>query len=368
MKINVLNFGAVGGNRWLDTMGIQRALNQAKKHPVTVYIPSGTYHIAKALKIYQGTTLLLAPDAEMLRVGKDALIKNGTRIKRYYGYNGNGHIKIEGGIWNMNGVHYPYNNTAMCLGHACEIEVSHLTIKNVVGGHGIDACGLDGVSIHHCNFLGFYDVTGKRGFSEAIQLDLFVEGAFPKFGVNDGTISKNVVISHCYFGNSHEGHMHSWNRAIGSHASRLHRFYENIVIEHNIFEETQDYAVTPLKGKNIFISQNLFLNCAGGIRYLGVYQGKNMYTLEGDEYGQQGGEGLYILHNAFVHVDKKDVLHIRSHQCAPHTQVFIIGNAFDGGAQVSQFTAIKGLTVLKNEHLPEMKQHHVSQCIMDEAR
>lgn len=38
MKINVLDFGAKGQNRLLDTWGIQRALNQAQKGPITVYI------------------------------------------------------------------------------------------------------------------------------------------------------------------------------------------------------------------------------------------------------------------------------------------------------------------------------------------
>ena len=30
--------------------------------------------------------------------------------------------------------------------------------------------------------------------SEAVQLDIQVPGAFPKFGTTDGTITKNVVI------------------------------------------------------------------------------------------------------------------------------------------------------------------------------
>ncbi|HEC2158497.1 pectate lyase [Staphylococcus delphini] len=367
MKINVLDFGAQGQNRLLDTWGIQRALNQAKKGPITVYIPSGTYHIAKALKIYEGTTLILDPDAQMLRTGKDALLKNGSGLKRYYGYNGNSHIKIQGGIWNMNGVHYPYNNTAMCLGHAREIEVCHLTIKNVVGGHGIDACGLDGLHVHHCNFVGFYDETGERWFSEAVQLDLFVEGAFPKFGVNDGTITKNAVIEHCYFGNSFEGDMQSWNRAIGSHATRFDRFYENIIIQHNVFEDTQDYALTPLKGKNIFIQHNLFLNCAGGIRYLGVHQGKNAMTLEGDHEGKQGGDGLYVMHNDFVNNGSKDVLHIRSHQDAPHTDVNVIGNTFTDGHQVAQLTGVHDIAILNNEHSPQWHQKHVSAFFTDKS-
>ncbi len=42
----------------------------------------------------------------------------------------------------MNGVSYPYNNTAMCIGHAEDIQLIGVTIKNVVSGHAIDACGL----------------------------------------------------------------------------------------------------------------------------------------------------------------------------------------------------------------------------------
>ncbi len=43
--------------------------------------------------------------------------------------------------------------------------------------------------------------------------------------------------------------MGSWNRAIGSHASRHNRYYENIHIRNNIFEDIQGYALTPLSIK-----------------------------------------------------------------------------------------------------------------------
>ena len=64
--------------------------------------------------------------------------------------------------------------------------------------------------------------------------------------------------------------MGSWNRAIGSHASRHNRYYENIHIRNNIFEDIQGYALTPLKYKDAFIINNKFINCEGGIRYLGL--------------------------------------------------------------------------------------------------
>ncbi|MDT0656215.1 glycosyl hydrolase family 28-related protein [Staphylococcus chromogenes] len=363
---NVKDFGAKTKNKWKDTIGIQRALTKVAQHGGgTVFIPKGEYHIAKALKIYHNTKLKLDPEAILLRKGKDALLKNGSSRKKYYRYEGNGHIKIEGGTFDMNGNEYPYNNTAMCLGHAREVEVAHVTFKNIVGGHGIDACGLDGVHIHDCQFLGFADYVGDRSFSEAIQLDLFVEGAFPKFGINDGTITKNVVIERCYFGNSGEGAMGPWNRAIGSHASRLFHFYENIVIQDNVFEATKDYALTPLKAKNVYIVNNTFKNCAGALRYLGVYKGKNMYSFDGRIEGKEGGKGLIFMNNRVENVSHQDTLHIRSHKEAPHQHIEILNNVFIGTMSPIQLTAIDHVALFKNENLPELRQQSVNDLRCD---
>ena len=127
-------------------------------------------------------------------------LKNGRRLKLYHGYNGNSHIYIKGGTFDMNGGEYPYNNTAMCMGHAEDIQILGVTFKNIVGGHALDACGINGLHISECEFKGFLDIDGDRSFSEAVQLDIQVPGAFPKFGTTDGTITKNVVIEKCYFG------------------------------------------------------------------------------------------------------------------------------------------------------------------------
>lgn len=366
MLKNVRDFGAKTKNKWKDTFGIQRALNVvAKNGGGTVYIPKGVYHISKALKIFGNTTLKLDDEAVLLRKGRDALLKNGSSRKKYYRYEGNGHIKIEGGTFDMNGNQYPYNNTAMCLGHAREIEVAHVTFKNIVGGHGIDACGLDGVHIHDCRFLGFADYVGDRSFSEAIQLDLFIEGAFPKFGINDGTITKNVVIERCYFGNSGEGEMGPWNRAIGSHASRLFHFYENIVIQDNMFEGTKDYALTPLKSKNVFIANNTFLNCAGALRYLGVYKGKHMSSFDGSIAMKEGGKGLTFMNNTIQGCQTLDSLHIRSHKEAPHQHISILKNTFIGANHPIQLTGVQHACLLQNENVPSIKQTDVEDVLCD---
>ena len=43
----------------------------------------------------------------------------------------------------MNGSKY-YNNTAMSIGHAEDIELIDITVLDVVGGHALDACGING--------------------------------------------------------------------------------------------------------------------------------------------------------------------------------------------------------------------------------
>lgn len=329
MIINARDFGLKGGHKFRDTFALQRALNYAKKHPgTTIYIPKGVYHIAKALVIYQSTTLWLDDEAVLLRKGRDALLKNGHRFKLYHGYDGNSHIHIYGGTFDMNGVQYPYNNTALCMGHARDIQLSHVTIKDVVGGHGIDVCGVNGFYANHCRFIGFNDAEGTRSFSEAIQLDIQVPGAFPKFGTTDGTITKNVIIEHCYFGDSDTRGMGAWNRAIGSHASRYDQFYENVHIRYNTFEGIRFYALTLLKYKDTFIHHNTFNHRIGGLRYLAVKDGKNATNQQGYDMGTQAGCNCHIYQNEFKGEMKKDAIHIRSYHSVPHENVLVESNDF----------------------------------------
>ncbi|EUF56940.1 hypothetical protein O731_02243, partial [Staphylococcus aureus M0736] len=188
MYINMKDYGLTGINKTKDTRAIQRALNRGRCKPTTVYIPKGTYDICKPLTIYGNTTLLLDNETILRRCHSGPLLKNGHRFGFYRGYNGHSHIHIKGGKFDMNGVSYPYNNTAMCIGHAEDIQLIGVTIKNVVSGHAIDACGINGLYIKSCSFEGFIDYSGERFYSEAIQLDIQVPGAFPKFGTTDGTI------------------------------------------------------------------------------------------------------------------------------------------------------------------------------------
>ncbi|WP_436861162.1 glycosyl hydrolase family 28-related protein [Staphylococcus caeli] len=352
MIINAKQFGLKGNSKYKDTRAMQKALNYAKKHEgTTIYIPAGEYHICKPLVIYNDTTIQLDENAILKRLGKDTILKNGHRYKSYYGYNGNSHIHIVGGTFDMNGYEYPYNNTAMCMGHAEDIQIIDVTFKDVVGGHCLDACGINGLYIKNCKFLGFRDPDGTRSFSEAVQIDIQVPGAFPKFGATDGTITKNVIIEHCYFGNSDTPTMQPWNRAIGSHASRFDQYYQNIHIRYNAFDGMKQYALTPLKSIDTYIYHNTFKNCVGGIRFLAVKDGKNAKDLKGVERTTQAGRNLNIFENTFIGTMHNDAIHIRSYNQIQHQNILIASNHFSDKTQSLHLEDIKNLTLADVEHI-----------------
>lgn len=360
--INVRCFGAIGKNGIADTIGIQLALLKAKKGHTTVYIPEGTYYIYYELVIYENTTLILHDKATLIRKSPSAMLKNGHMFHKYYGYNGHGNINIIGGTFDNNGHQNNTNNTIMSIGHAKHIQIHNVTFKNVVGGHAIDCCGVDGFYVGRCNFLGFRDDSKTRMFSEAIQLDIQVEGAFPKFGAADGTITKNVLIENCYFGNSNDTNMSPWNRAIGSHASMYDRFYDNIHIRNNIFEGLGDYAITLLKSTNSIIHDNQFINCAGGIRYLAVPKGKYSVDNRKIERETQGGESLTIENNVFRGIYEKRSILIKSYDTVTNKKIYIAYNRFlDEQSNNIQLMNASNVYLLDNVNLTNIKEKNVEE-------
>ena len=358
--INVANYGAKGKSGVLDTLGIQLALFEARKGPVTVYIPKGEYHILYELVIYRNTNLILHDDATLIRKSPSAMLKNGHSFKKYYGYEGHGNINIIGGTFDAYGHTNNTNNTIMSIGHANNIQIHDVTFKNVVGGHAIDACGLDGFYVTNSHFLGFRDDSGTRSFSEAIQIDIQTEGAFPKFGATDGTVTKNVIIENCYFGNSGDMNMSAWNRAIGSHASMYDCFYENIHIQNNRFDGLGDYAVTMLKSKETTITNNYFVNCEGGIRYLAVPTGKYSMDINKVDKGAQSGSTLLIGNNKFENIKSKQSILIKSYEKAINKDIYIYDNKFiDKISDKIQFINASDIYLSNNFNLSQIKQKNV---------
>ena len=160
--------------------------------------------------------------------------------------------------------------------------------------------------------------------------------------------------------------MKPWNRAIGSHASRYNIFYENVFIENNTFEGMQDFALTPLKTKTLRITNNEFINCAGGIRYYAVNSGNYSIDMDGVDGGIQAGELTLIDSNNFVSLGDKYAIYVRSYDNVRNKDIFITNNSFvDDGSSKVKIDCAEGVYCTKNDHLKHVKMVNVHQIYED---
>jgi hypothetical protein len=263
----VRDYGVVSGEVDSATK-IQNALNAARDAGGgIVYIPTGTYNLGSRLEIYEGTTLLSSQKATLSRNHTSNLIINGLAGASYSGYNGQGNIKIIGGIWDNKGPSYPVTpSMGISIGHGQNIIIQDLTVKDTAGFHAVEINSSKNVRISNCRFIGFVD-TGSRGYSEAVQIDLAKSSAvFGAFGAYDNTSCEDVVVENCYFGPSGTSGTTAWPTGVGSHSYTGGFYHTNTKIIKNHFDSLTEYAIrTYVVYKNLIIDSNTIQSCYGGI-------------------------------------------------------------------------------------------------------
>ncbi|MEF3306135.1 right-handed parallel beta-helix repeat-containing protein [Paenibacillus sp. GYB003] len=265
--LNVRDFGAEGDGSRDDTEAVQQALDRALADgSAHVYVPQGTYKLTRMLRIYRGTKLALHPGAVMLRCHNDSFLLNGDVGAQYDGYEGHGDIVVEGGTWDGNVLQYPDAYVGFNFGHARNVAVRDVTIKDVVWAHAIEINASRDVLIDHCRFVGYKNADdGSRYFSEAIQIDVPTKLSFAAFGRHDGTPCRNVTVRDCYFGASGTPGTTAWAAGVGTHGAIHDVWSSDIVIANNTFEGLTYWAVRLFKWKRCLVEGNAILNCGGGI-------------------------------------------------------------------------------------------------------
>ncbi|GIN87647.1 hypothetical protein J6TS2_40330 [Heyndrickxia sporothermodurans] len=261
--VNVMEYGAKGNGIDDDTQAFKAVLEMAKYNgAVRMYIPNGIYRLTAELNIYSNTTIISSENTRIVRDHNGYMILNGFRTDNYSGYSGNRNIKIAGGIWDANGVKRPSKASTFHFGHGENIYINNVTIKDTANSHGIEFNACKNILVENSKFLGWVGSTDF--FNEAIQLDLAKNNGSVTIPKNDDTPCLNVVIRHCYFGNSGTSGSNPWGRAIGSHASTIGKWHENIKIVENTFENLVQWAVRSYSWKDVHIVNNTVLNCGGG--------------------------------------------------------------------------------------------------------
>ena len=253
---------------------IQAALDEAEnkasdKNRYRIYFPKGEYHINTTLNIFSNTELYLDADTTLVQDAPKGqnIVKAGDFSQKHILYNGFRNIKIDGGKWDMK-----FNGScAMRFGHCTNLSISNVHITNIKDAHHIEAAAVDTLSITDCTFEKTLRYTGNS--CEAIQLDILHDSKhFPGFEEFDDTPNKNVTISGCTFSNLYSG--------IGTRSAVVSKYFDNVVIENNKFENIQEKAISCFNYKNSKIINNTFTNVNSGIcfEYLPNNFFKNDYS------------------------------------------------------------------------------------------
>lgn len=238
---------------------IQAAFDEAKnkasdKNRYRIYFPKGEYHINTTLNIFSNTELYLDEKTTLVQDAPKGqnIVKAGDFSQKHILYNGFRNIKIDGGKWDMQ-----FNGScAMRFGHCTNLSIRNVNITNIMDAHHIEAAAVDTLSITDSTFTS--SLRKGSNSCEAIQLDILHDSKhFPGFEEFDDTPNKNVIISGCTFSNLHSG--------IGTRSAVVSKYFDNVVIENNKFENIQEKAISCFNYKNSKIINNTFTNVNSGI-------------------------------------------------------------------------------------------------------
>lgn len=221
--------GAAGDGVTDDTDAIQTAIEHARTSGKILYFPKGVYalghnkfntddyHLAAALHVYSGMTILgegatlKATDGEVTHImythnNDDATGYNGCQNVYIKGVNFDGNSDLEQAI------------TLLSTSHARNIVIDGCTFSNCRTWHNIEINSSEKVIVTGCIF-------NPSTASEDIQIDK--AGAdLGNIGQNDGTVCQYIEITGCNFtagGN--------YKLAVGNHSDGAHH---NILIHDNI--------------------------------------------------------------------------------------------------------------------------------------
>ncbi len=333
----VTNYGADSSGTTDAAPGIQDALNQARDvGGAQVTVPPGVYLIGQTLRIYSNTRLTLMAGAEFRRNVAATMLINGDAGQDLGGYTGHSRIVIEGGLWNMRGTTSGLTASAMCIsiGHATDIVIRDLEIRDLPGFHGIELNSTEHGLIQNCRFRGYVD-PGGRDFSEAVQIDLAKSSdVFGGFGPYDHTPCEDILGTGCHFGASGTAGTTAWPRGIGSHSATITKWHRRIRITNNSFEGLLQYAVSAYNWEDVTVTGNTFVDCGSGVRVRTVIVSDTEDTKDPDgnqTSASQNMRNLTVVGNSFRDGGSYDnVIVAQGETSGTILNLTIVGNAIDG--------------------------------------
>lgn len=255
----------------------QAALDAANKyqknHPGSqckVIIPKGTYRIkgesGHGLIVYSNTWIY-AEGATIKRRSDYNWNLMQTKMSGK-GYNVTENVKIEGGTWDGQGAETKNTNSVFRFAHASNMAFINCTVQNSFNAHIIELGGVKGFTAQGCTVRKYKqdDASLKK---EAIQLDICNNKTIMPGTTSDDALCSDVLIENNTFTDLY--------RAVGSHSAVVGLYYDNVVINNNVFSNIKGKAINTYNYTNCTISGNTFTNCCEAIDFRAMSMNKQ-YT------------------------------------------------------------------------------------------
>jgi len=264
---NVRNFGARGDGRADDTAAIQAALASPY---LNVYVPGGVYKATGTLRIASGRRLTLAPDATILRAANSTAMLLNATDGQTANYAAATNVIVEGGTWDGNSTQFGGVCTLIAFGHASDVVIRDLTLKNIPVWHGIELNATRRATVERVRF--------ENCDNESLQLDTMNSGAhevFPWFGPYNDAICRDITIRDCWFENV--------ITAVGTHSAPP---VVNLTIAGCTVRNARGIALKPSGYVNMLVENCDFLRCqtvlAGSVNGFTLHDNRIFGSLAAD--------------------------------------------------------------------------------------
>lgn len=231
--ITIGDKGGVGDGVFNNAAALNAALADRINGWSMVRFTPGTWLIGSQIRLRAKTVIVIEPGAELVHgaTGQEMLFINGEAGNATYatGYDGDGDIYIfglGGGTVNIN-ASSGFKGMAR-FGHAKNIWISGLKIKNGYRAHNVEFNACNNFICENCEFTDHLSPVGETNF-ETVQIDHAASGAIPEFGAYDDTPSINGWVRNNRFNNvwSAFGSHSDPNPAVGMH-DNIH-FVDNVI-------------------------------------------------------------------------------------------------------------------------------------------
>ena len=250
-RINVRYFmdGSYDGVLRNFTDALQSALNS--KFTI-IETPEGVYDLVKTIRIPSGKTLSMYGTTIRKSSSFNTMFL-GDSAGVIGGYDAIDSIVVEGGMIDVNGERYSEQAGAFAFGHANNILIKEVNMKNLYDWHYIEFNACKSCRVIDCKFEGQINPSG----TEMIQLDLALSAnEFPWYGPFDSTPCDDILIQGCVFQSGRIG--------IGSHTSALNKQHRHVRIVSNEFRNMSKFAVSLLNTNDVVFSNNQLEDCYNG--------------------------------------------------------------------------------------------------------